>query len=308
MKLSDEQIAAQSKLPKLQCLKVTNSHKIIYPGKNHDAWWDLKQLMDQMQHAINIFEYLHPDKVGIWLFNCSSAHEGIAEDALNINNMNINPGGKQWHLHPTVIPINNPPPKPGHPDTRGQPQEMVYPADHPDLELHGQPKGIKAVLQEWESVWDELVSWCKKVVGKCKECLKSQAKKDVERHVAEAETMGQEDTLWDEDVLQAHESKYEPTSDWCCMYWVLLLQEDFVTEKLMLQHYIESHGHICMFLLKFHCKLNPIRMLWGFAKYCESSIFSFDSLLSKVITTYPMVNLQLQKELHLNVSTCVTCS
>ena len=120
--------------------------------------------------------------------------------------------------------------------------------------------------------------------------------------------MGQEDTLWDEDVLQAHESKYEPTSDWCCMYWVLLLQEDFVTEKLMLQHYIESHGHICMFLLKFHCKLNPIRMLWGFAKYCESSIFSFDSLLSKVITTYPMVNLQLQKELHLNVSTCVTCS
>ena len=131
--------------------------------------------MDQMQHAINIFEYLHPDKVGIWLFNCSSAHEGIAEDALNINNMNINPSGKQWHLHPTVIPINNPPPKPGHPDTRGQPQEMVYPADHPDLELHGQPKGIKAVLQEWESVWDELVSWCKKVVGKCKECLKSQA-------------------------------------------------------------------------------------------------------------------------------------
>ena len=119
LKLSDEQIAAQSKLPKLQCLKVTNSHKIIYPGKNHDAWWDLKQLMDQMQHAINIFEYLHPDKVGIWLFNCSSAHEGIAEDALNINNMNINPGGKQWHLHPTVIPINNPPPKPGHPDTQG---------------------------------------------------------------------------------------------------------------------------------------------------------------------------------------------
>ena len=273
LKLSDEQIAAQSELPESQCLKVTDLRKIIYPGKNHDAWWDLKQLMDQMQHAVNIFEYLHPDKVGIWLFDCSSAHEGLAEDALNINNMNINPGGKQHHLCPTVIPTNNPPPKPGRPDTRGQPQEMVYPAHHPDPKLCGQPKGIKVVLQERESVWDELVSRCKKVVGKCKECSKSQAKKDAERRVAEAEAMGQEDTLRDEDVSQAHEPESEPVSDWCCMYRVLSLQEDFATEKPMLQRYIESRGHVCMFLPKFHCELNPIEMLWGFAKYRESPIF-----------------------------------
>jgi hypothetical protein len=95
LKLSDEQIVAQSTLPESQRLKVTDSQKIIYPGKNHDGWWDLAQLMDQMQHAIDIFEFLHPDKVGIWLFNCSSAHEGLAEDALNVNNMNVNPGGKQ---------------------------------------------------------------------------------------------------------------------------------------------------------------------------------------------------------------------
>jgi hypothetical protein len=118
-----------------------------------------------------------------------------------------------------------------------------------------------------------LVSWCKKVVGKCKECSKSQAKKDAERCVAEAEAMGQEDTLRDKDVSQAYEPESEPASDWCCMYWVLSLQEDFATEKPMLQHYIESHGHICMFLPKFHCELNLIEMLWGFAKYHESPIF-----------------------------------
>jgi hypothetical protein len=61
--------------------------------------------------------------------------------------------------------------------------------------------------------------------------------------------------------------------DWCCMYRVLSLQEDFATEKPMLQRYIESRGHVCMFLPKFHCELNPIEMLWGFAKYCESPIF-----------------------------------
>jgi hypothetical protein len=91
LKLSNEQIAAQSKLPESQCLKVTDS--------------------------------LHLDKVRIWLFDYSSAHEGLTEDALNINNININLGRKQHHLHPMAIPTNNPPPKPGRPDTRGQPQK-----------------------------------------------------------------------------------------------------------------------------------------------------------------------------------------
>lgn len=120
----------------------------------------------------------------------SSAQKGLAEDALNVNNMNVNPGEKQQHLCTTTIPTNNPPPKPGHPDTQGQLHEMVYAINHPDLKLQGQPKGMKAVLQEQESVWDELVSRCKgNVVRKCKECLKLQAKKDVERWVAEVEAM-----------------------------------------------------------------------------------------------------------------------
>ena len=83
---------AQALLPEDQCLKVTDSTKIIYPGKNHDVWWDLPQLMEQMKHAINIFGHLHPDKVMIWLFDCSSAHEALAKDTLNVNNMGVRSG------------------------------------------------------------------------------------------------------------------------------------------------------------------------------------------------------------------------
>lgn len=268
--LSAEQIAQQSQLPPEARLKATDARKIIYPGKNYDAWWDLAQLMDQTKIAVDIFEYLHPDKVGIWLFDCSSAHEGLAADALNVNNMNVNPGGKQRVMRDTVIPLTNPPPKPGQRDTRGTTQKMVYPDTHPDPELRGKPKGMKVVLQERESVWDELSSRCSgRVVGKCKSCQKSQAKKDAERRVAAAEAMGQEDTLSDKDISQAEEVEMTSESEWCCMYRVLSLQEDFVNEKPMIQHYVESRGHVCMFLPKFHCELNPIELLWGYAKYRE---------------------------------------
>jgi hypothetical protein len=217
--LSDEQVAAQANLPESQRLRVTDARRIIYPGKNHDGWWDLKQLMDQTHDAVDIFEYLHPDKVGVWVFNCLSAHEGLAADALNVNNMNVNPGGKQKHLQSTTIPLDNPAPKPGCPDTHGLQQDMVYPHDHPTAELRGQPKGMKTVLQERVSMWDELSERCGgKVVGKCKGCTKSQAKKDAERRVAAAEAMGQEDTLEEADLAQAEQPGTAERDVWCCMH------------------------------------------------------------------------------------------
>jgi len=63
--LSEEQVAKQSQLPLGAQLKATNACKIIYPGKNHNAWWDLAQLMEQTKTAVDIFKHLHPEKVGV---------------------------------------------------------------------------------------------------------------------------------------------------------------------------------------------------------------------------------------------------
>src|SRR5882762_2129277 len=206
LRLSPEQVVDQAKLPQASRLRVTNAHRIIYPGKNHDKWWDLPQLKDQLADTVDIFKYLHPDAVGVWVFDCSSSHEGLAADALNVNNMNVNPGGKQTLMQNTVIPPTNPPPKDGEIDTRGLVQEMVFPQDHPDPKLAGKAKGMVAVLKERRSVYDRLVQEVggeKKVVGKCVQCHKLAVKKDAERRVAMAEMAGQDDSIDDRVIEDA---------------------------------------------------------------------------------------------------------
>jgi hypothetical protein len=203
-------------------------------------------------------------------------HEGFAEDALNSNAMNVNPGGKQKKMQDTIIPLNNPDPVPGEEDMCGQIQHMCFPDDHEDPKLRGQQKGFRVILMEQKSVWDKYTAICKahsmKIVGKCGSCTKSQVHKDTERCVAQVEEMGpQEDTIpMDEKTVLETAAPPAAVDEWCCMYRVLSLQEDFLTEKPLIQSAIKKAGHVCLFLLRFHCELNPIEMLWGYGKYRAS--------------------------------------
>ena len=273
--LSEDQLKANSLLPDEEQLKHTDARKIIYPGKNHDKWWDMEQLLNQTTHAIDIFEHLFPDAVGVFVFDCSSAHEAFGKNALNVNNMNVRPGGKQARMHDTVIPETNPPPKPGAPDTRGQHQSMVFPDDHPDPALRGQPKGMIQVLRERTSVWDLLQEKLggKNPVGICQDCKTSAKKKDALRKLAEAEQEGREDILTEDEFRDAQEASgmenHTPGNDWCCVKKVLSLQQDFLDEKPELQVEIEKRGHVCLFLPKFHCEFSAIELYWGFGKHSE---------------------------------------
>jgi hypothetical protein len=46
------------------------------------------------------------------------------------------------------------------------------------------------------------------------------------------------------------------------MACLLSQQEDFTNQKSMLEKIIHDAGHECIFLLKFHCELNPIEMVY----------------------------------------------
>jgi hypothetical protein len=84
------------------------ARKIIYPGKNHDKWWEVNQLMEQLNVAVRMFKFQFPDYKGVWIFDCSSSHEAMAPDSLNVNRMNVSPDGKQTLMHDTIIPLSNP--------------------------------------------------------------------------------------------------------------------------------------------------------------------------------------------------------
>jgi hypothetical protein len=52
----------------------------------------------------------------------------------------------------------------------------------------------------------------------------------------------------------------------CCCRHILFSQPDFISQKPLLQEYIESRGHLCDYYPKYHCELNFIEQYWGAAK------------------------------------------
>ena len=50
-------------------------------------------------------------------------------------------------------------------------------------------------------------------------------------------------------------------SERCCLAWLLSKQDDFQLQKSQVKEKITQRGHFCIFLPKFHCELNPIKMV-----------------------------------------------
>ena len=67
--------------------------------------------------------------IAVFAFDNFSNHAKLADDTLNVTNMNLNPGGKQPIMRDTIF--------------NRQSQSMVFPTDHPDEKLRGKPKGMK---------------------------------------------------------------------------------------------------------------------------------------------------------------------
>ena len=186
---------------------IKDARCITYPGANGDAWWDLAQLLKQIDIAILIFEEAHPGCRALFIFDQSSAHASLGPDALCAFDMNRSNGGKQRKQKDTTIPMSNPELR-----YHGLPQKMT-------LE-NGEPKGLQRTLEERGF----------NVAGMRAKCSP---------------------------VCPIENER-------CCMARLLSKQEDFRNQTSLLERTITTRGHLCTFLPKFHCELNPIEMVGFF--------------------------------------------
>ena len=61
----------------------------------------------------------------------------------------------------------------------------------------------------------------------------------------------------------------------------------------LLQQEVQSRGHLCIYLPKFHCELNSIEHCWCYAKkhtraYCNGSIVRLRKIVPEALDNIPM--------------------
>ncbi len=67
-------------------------------GENKEGYWNLKRFMNQISFAVEIADVKYPREQGwkqCWIFDNSSCHNAMSDDALNVKRMNVKPGGSQ---------------------------------------------------------------------------------------------------------------------------------------------------------------------------------------------------------------------
>jgi len=120
----DEFVRAKVCFPDIQ----QQARTFLKYGAENEGYWNSDKFLEQVKAAIKIAKYKYNSEAYnvVWLFDHSSGHTAFAENALNVNRMNVKPGGKQAVLRDTVW--------------NGRLQKMVQP--------DGTSKGMKLVLQE----------------------------------------------------------------------------------------------------------------------------------------------------------------
>ena len=75
---------------------------IIQPGNgiSDDGWWKCEDLVQQMREkAIPAFKFLHPGKLGLFIFDNSLNHKKAAKDGLSVDSIPGKDGGKNASLN-----------------------------------------------------------------------------------------------------------------------------------------------------------------------------------------------------------------
>lgn len=96
--------------------------------------------------------------------------------------------------------------------------------------------------------------------------------------------------LWSNDLRLDCAKGSDIDASRCCARHLMASQPDFQEQRSLVQEVIEDAGHICIFLPKFHCKLNFIEFFWGAVKrytreHCDYTFKTLKENLPKALAS-----------------------
>ena len=125
----DEYQAAKQSNPQIR----PYAREFLEYEESKEGYWTRDKFIAQMERAIEIAEIKYPKDEGwrhVWVFDHSSCHAAMADDALDVTKMNVKPGGKQRIMRDTTW--------------NGKVWKMYY----TDSDGKKVAKGMKMVLEE----------------------------------------------------------------------------------------------------------------------------------------------------------------
>ncbi|KAG2211566.1 hypothetical protein INT45_003504 [Circinella minor] len=230
-------------------IKGWTSRKLFCAGQNRDGYWDHQDLLKQLQEdVIPLFESLHPNAKGIFIFDQSSNHGAYANNALVASRMPLGPKPAD-EMEPFKF------------------KDTTYIRDE---ELHVQAMYIKKdIIQERKNGKSKL----KKIIYF----------KGIQKILEERGLWMEQDPYRQGKKWRLSCNDDEKPDHKCCARHLLANQPDFKKQKSALQETVEQN-HVFEMYPKFHCETNWIERYWSYAKKearanCD---YSFKSLQKNV--------------------------
>ncbi|KAF7373843.1 hypothetical protein MSAN_00596200 [Mycena sanguinolenta] len=225
------------------------------PGKKRDGYFSAEDIEEQAIAACTLVTERWPEFDHVFIYDNATTHRKRSAGALSARAMpkaisgthtgrNKNPdtnflvpvnkrnadGSRMYDVHGTLLKENIQ--MVGAYFADGSPQDLYFPSD---AEKHaGKFKGMHLLLEERRKKGD----------------LGDLSEAELKKKNAECKSFKCAD----------------PNSLTCCMRRMLFNQPDFAAVKSCLEETCTEYNCTVLFLPKFHCELNPIEMVWGYAK------------------------------------------
>jgi hypothetical protein len=220
----------------------TKSARVIFRcGKERDGYFTNEEILAQAESAMDILDEFYPNDEHIFIYDNATTHLMWPEDAVSTVHMPMKPVSLDKPNFGVKMMVDGVEKRVRMADgilPNGQSQSFYFsdrlPRNDPNYAYRGRFKGMKNIILERRRVRgsnlpdpSNLRAQCDKTFSKLK-C--SSRRTD------------------------------------CCLRRILFCQPDFVNAKSKLQVHCEKRGYKVIYLLKYHCELNPIESYWGYAK------------------------------------------